>query len=232
MEKRVLQPELMDDPDLDAEVHRRALVGLARVNWWSRSANIFWPAIRRCAREAGSPIRVLDIASGGGDVSIAVAKRAEREGLDVEVDGFDISPVAVEYASAGSVRQAVSNVSFHPRDILHDEVVEKYDVVMCSLFLHHLSVDDALTLMRRMQEMATRKVLINDLRRTRVGYALAWCGCRLLTRSPIVHTDGPMSVAAAFSIPEVRDMASRAGLTDSKISTHWPQRFLLEWSRS
>ncbi len=41
---------------------------------------------------------------------------------------------------------------------------------------------------------------------------LAWIGCHLLSRSPIVRHDGPVSVAGAYTIPEVRELAERAGL--------------------
>src|SRR5439155_9017041 len=96
-----------------------------------------------------------------------------------------------------------------------------YDVVMCSLFLHHLSDEQAPVLLRAMADAAGSLVLINDLRRSRLGYTLAWLGCRLLTRSPIVHVDGPRSVAAAFSPEEALRIAERAGLHGATISRHW-----------
>ena len=83
-----------------------------------------------------------------------------------------------------------------------------------------------------MKELASQRVLINDLRRTRAGYVLAWLGCRLLTRSPIVHVDGPLSVRAAFSLDEVRQLAEECGLSGATLTTHWPQRFLLDWRPS
>ena len=82
LSKRCRQAELMDQPGLDAGEHAHALHGLARINRLSRSDAILWPAIERLARAGrGSPIRVLDVASGGGDVPIALAKRASRAGL-------------------------------------------------------------------------------------------------------------------------------------------------------
>jgi hypothetical protein len=60
-----------------------------------------------------------------------------------------------------------------------------------------------------MAQACRRVILVNDLRRTSLGYAMAWTGCRLLTRSTIVHADGPQSVRAAWSELEVRNMATR-----------------------
>jgi hypothetical protein len=102
---------------------------------------------------------------------------------------------------------------------------------MCTLFLHHLSHDEGLHLLQKMRNAARRAVLIDDLRRTRRGYALAWLGCHLLTRSPIVRVDGPMSVQAAYTVAEARQLASEASFVGAAITTHWPQRFLLQWVR-
>ena len=224
------QPELMDDPSLDSVQHRHALQGLSRANRFSRSTAMLWPAIRAVAQQVGGrPVRILDIASGGGDVVLGLATKAGRSRIDVEITGCDISPLAVEVATELAQRRGFRNVRFLAEDAIHGMLAGPYDIVMCSLFLHHLPEDDARVLLRRMQELATHRVLVNDLRRTRCGYALAWAGCRLLTRSPIVHTDGPLSVRAAFSIDEVRQLAEESGLNGATITTHWPQRFLLDW---
>jgi 2-polyprenyl-3-methyl-5-hydroxy-6-metoxy-1,4-benzoquinol methylase len=223
------QPELMDDPALDADQHRRALTGLGRVNRFSGSTAILWPAIRAMSQQnGGRPLRILDIASGGGDVALALAAKAWRSHVPVEITGCDISPFAVEHAT-NLAEPFPFELRFLAEDAIHGTLDGPYDIVMCSLFLHHLPEDDAHVLLRRMKELATHCVLVNDLRRTRFGYVLAWAGCRLLTRSPIVHTDGPLSVRAAFSVDEVRLLADESGLNGATITTHWPQRFLLDW---
>jgi hypothetical protein len=52
-----------------------------------------------------------------------------------------------------------------------------------------------------------------------------------LSRSPVVRHDGPVSVAAAFSLAEARMLAQRAGLYGASLVRRWPCRFLLSWSR-
>ena len=96
---RHLEPEIMDDPALDGERHREALRGLERINRWSSSSRIVWFPIKTLAQERTfSPLRVLDIATGAGDVPIQLWHRARRAGLPLEVDGCDQSPRAIEYA--------------------------------------------------------------------------------------------------------------------------------------
>jgi len=106
-----------------------------------------------------------------------------------------------------------------------------YDVVMCSLFLHHLERGQARTLLARMAEQARRLVLVNDLVRSPAGWLLAHVGTRLLSRSWVVHTDGPRSVAGALTTAELREVAAEAGLVGAEVAGRWPFRMLLTWRR-
>jgi SAM-dependent methyltransferase len=224
------KPELMDQPGLDAGAHAMALGGLRRINWFSRSDAIIWPALARLAANRGGPTRVLDLATGGGDVPIALARRAAGSGVDLRVEGCDISPVAVELAGRNAEDAGVA-VRFFRLNVLEEPIPDAYDAVMCSLFLHHLGDDEAVGLLKKMADAAGAAILVNDLLRSRPAYGLAWAGCRLLSRSPIVRHDGPASVEAAFSAGEAEDLARRAGLVDARLTRHWPFRFLLSWSR-
>src|SRR5205823_2926442 len=106
--QRRRQPEWMDRPGLDAGEHARALRGLKRLNRVSRSEAILWPAIARLVEAGrGEPIRVLDVACGGGDIPIAMARRAARARLDVRMEGCDLSPVAVRFAGQKAAEAGV-----------------------------------------------------------------------------------------------------------------------------
>ena len=162
---------------------------------------------------------------------VSGARKAVRRGMKVVVDACDISPFAVRYASARAAERRVENVSFFRHDALEGPLPEGYDVVMCSLFLHHLPDDVASALLAKMAAATQRLVLVNDLCRSAFGYGLAWLGCRFLTRSPIVHVDGPRSVQSAFSMNEIREVARQGGLAGATVEPRWPCRFLLQWSR-
>ena len=73
---------------------------------------------------------------------------------------------------------------------------------------------------------------MHDLIRSHVDLLLTWIGTRLLSRSPIVQIDGPLSVGGAFQLDEVAQLAAAAGLVGAEISRFWPERFLLSWSRN
>jgi 2-polyprenyl-3-methyl-5-hydroxy-6-metoxy-1,4-benzoquinol methylase len=231
LSSRHRQPEIMDQPGLDAGEHAGALRGLGRINGLSRSAPILWAKIAARAREGGdAPLRVLDVASGGGDVLIRLACCAVGAGKNVRFEGCDLSPQAVEFARA-QAEQRGAEVRFFVWDALGGPLPDGYDVVTCTLFLHHLDEASAVTLLRRMAAAARQLVLVDDLIRSRLGHALAWVGCHLLSRSRVVHFDGPASVAAAFTSDEAARLALAAGLEGARLERHWPQRYLLSWSR-
>jgi len=230
---RVRTPELMDQPQLDRHEHDHALASLGRANFVSRSTLAVWPAIQRAARSASAgPLRVLDIACGGGHVAISLAKRMARAGIAADILGCDVSPVALDYARTLAARARVKDVRFIQLDVLRDEWPADVDLVHCSLFLHHLTDDDAIATLRRMKDVARQMVVVSDLQRTDLGYLFAWIGCRMLSRSRVFHVDGTRSVEAAFTASEARTLAEQAGLRDADIRECWPQRFLLTWARN
>jgi 2-polyprenyl-3-methyl-5-hydroxy-6-metoxy-1,4-benzoquinol methylase len=222
----------MDRPDLPAPLHEEALDGLARLNRFSGSDRILWRPIRRLAAQCPDrPLRILDVACGAGDVLVGLACRAGHAGISLDLHGIDFSPTAITHARR---RGAAVGVSLHLReaDALAGPLPDGFDVVTCSLFVHHLTDEQALDLLRRMAAATRRLILVNDLRRSVSGWLLAVTACQLLTRSPVVHADGPLSVARAFTTAEVYSVAERAGLCGVTVERRWPFRFLLTWDRA
>jgi len=223
--------ELMDDPDLDEGVHRQALRGLQRINRISAIPSLLYRSIvRQCEWPASRPLRVLDVGCGGGDVSVGLWRRAQRAGRPIHIGGCDISPKAIRMSQERAA-EAGAEASYFQIDVLNDPIPRDWDVVYCSLFLHHFDEAAGETLLANMGQAAGQLMLVNDLIRGRFAYTLCWLGVRLLTRSPIVHVDGPLSVRAGFRTDEVLAMAERAGLEGARITRHWPERLLLSWRR-
>ncbi|MEM9355729.1 MAG: methyltransferase domain-containing protein [Pseudomonadota bacterium] len=234
LQHRQLQPEWMDQPDLDERLHCDALRGLARLNWISYSARTLWQPIFEFAQQRrpspSRPIRVLDIACGGGDVTVALWHLAAAANLPLSIVACDISQTAIDHAQQLSSERS-ADICFEKRDVLEDPPQNAFDIVASSLFLHHLTEVQAVALLRSMANATSHLLLINDLLRTRRGYAAAWFACRLLTRSPVVRVDGPRSVAGAYTIPEINGLCGQVPLPNARISRRWPERFLLEWKR-
>ena len=157
---RVREREVMDRPDLDQRLHQQALTGLARLNWLSGSVGLVWPPIAELGSQLGRPLSVLDLATGGGDIPLGLWRRARRTGLELEVCGADVSPRAVEIARTRAQRAGAA-VRFVELNALDDELPRNFDVVVCSLFLHHLDGAEAVTLLAKMAAATRHLVLVN-----------------------------------------------------------------------
>src|SRR2546423_3850622 len=110
----------MDQPDLDVARHVAALRGLARINWVSGSDRILWPPLAALAQTLGGrPLRVLDVATGAGDVPIRLARRARRAGVTLDLAACDRSPTALDHARRAADAQGVP-IRFFEIDALAD----------------------------------------------------------------------------------------------------------------
>ncbi len=231
-QSRVRQPEIMDDPALDAGRHEAALRGLSRLNYLSGSARTIWRPLAALARRLGRrQLRVLDVATGAGDVPVRLWRRARRAGLHLEIQGVDVNPRAVEFAASRAAAEGAT-MHFSVLDVLAEPLPEGFDVVTCSLFLHHLADDRGVWLLQAMATAAKHLVLVNDLRRSAAGLALARFAAWTLSGSDVVRIDGPRSVRAAFTMGEAAALALAAGLKGAVVERRWPFRFLLSWQRA
>ena len=229
--------ELMDDPALPEPDHLKALSALARINAFSRTAARIAGTIAAVwgpRSAAAEPFTVVDVACGGGDVTVDLARRLTRisggRGVGpVRVVGIDISPRAIDRAHKVAAARGV-DVEF----LLHD-VTEAgcpdCDLAVSSLFLHHLDDAAAVCLLRALATAARRGIVVSDLVRSRIGLALAVVGTTVLSTSRVARVDGPLSVRAARTPGEYRRLLDAAGLATATISRCWPERVLITWSR-
>ena len=233
LNNRDRQPEVMDQPGLDPREHAKALMGLRRINAISRcSAGLFRPIEALAITQPAKPLRVLELACGGGDTAIDLALMAKRKGLSLDIHACDLNPEAVAIAQTNAVRRQAALTVFTADALAKPTDHNSFDVVYCTLFAHHLDELDVVRLLEVMALRSRKLVLVDDLIRSRLGFALAWIGTRLLSRSWVVHTDGPLSVRAALQPDEMKSIAMQAGLNDAQIKRSWPERYLLSWAHS
>ena len=225
--------ELMDAPDLDERAHRDALAGLERINRASSAPAAMLPPILGIARERRlKQMTLLDVACGGGDVPVRLAQLAERSGVKIMLTLCDRSRTALALA-----QEAARAADVQARCILAEapfglpEGDQPFDIVASSLFLHHLRGPDVVATLGAMKVRAGQLLVVSDLRRSMIGFEIAWWATRVLSRSPIVHFDGPASVQAAWTLRELQQLAEQAGLQDAELRNIWPWRMLLTWRR-
>ena len=233
LNNRDRQPEVMDQPGLDPKEHAKALMGLRRINAISRcSAGLFRAIEALAITQPEQPLRVLELACGGGDTAIDLALMAQQKGLAIEIHACDLNPEAVEISRSNAERRKAEITVFTADALTKPIDHSTFDVVYCTLFAHHLDEVDVVRLLEVMALRSRKLVLVDDLIRSRIGFALAWMGTRLLSRSWVVHTDGPLSVRGAFQPDEMMSIAKQAGMKNAQIKCSWPERYLLNWAHS
>lgn len=212
----------MDDPAVAPREHLAALDGLRWINRLSLTVGQLWRPIRGLVAQHPRSLSLIDVACGGGDVPIALARRLVKRQVRTRLILMDRSPAALSRAGENAAGLACECLC---ADALDGELPPA-DVVICTLFLHHLDAPDAVRLLRRM-DAATRQLLcVSDLRRCRMGWSVANVACRM-SRSPLVRHDGPVSVRAAWTVRELQAHCASAGMSNAAIRRCWPWRMLL-----
>ncbi len=226
---RSLEPELMDHPGINWDKHRRALEGLERINSFSSASGPIWQTILENA-DRKNKFKILDIATGAGDLPLMLAGKAEQQGFHFEIDGCDKSTQAIQYTRQKAEANGIK-INFFELDVKKERIPSGYDILISALFLHHLNEDETIEFIRNLKSANPKMIILNDLSRSRLGFFLAYIGTRLLSRSEVIHYDGPQSVKAAYTVSEISELARRAGLNHYRIKNLWPARFLLTWKK-
>jgi ubiquinone/menaquinone biosynthesis C-methylase UbiE len=155
-----------------------------------------------------SQMRILDLATGSGDIPRFIIDYARTADASVTIEAVDQQASTVEIARALSADYP--EIEFLQGDILTLSR-EPYDMVLCSLALHHFSETNAVAVLKRCRELSKQYVLVADLRRG----ALATVGVFLLTsllfREKMTRIDARLSAERAFSFREFKRLAERAG---------------------
>jgi 2-polyprenyl-3-methyl-5-hydroxy-6-metoxy-1,4-benzoquinol methylase len=202
------EPELMDRPQPVSAELERDLKNLRQLNRWFGSHRLVLHFARRWIKP-GDHIRIVDLATGSGDIPRLIVDLARKIGAKVEIDALDRQSATLEIARRLS--RDYPEISCLEANLLEWQTSDRYDIVLCSLVLHHFSDEDAVRVLRRCRELSQRFVLVSDLRR---GW-LATVGVCLLTalifREPMTRYDARLSAARAFSFAELADLAQKAG---------------------
>ncbi|MCM2373400.1 methyltransferase domain-containing protein [Aporhodopirellula aestuarii] len=220
--------EKMDAPDLSTDRHRAALAGLRRLNRISGVSLAMFRQLARLAAASASdkrPLRVLDVASGSGDLPIDWLKMARLRGIPLAVTALDRSELAMQTASEAASAAGVE-LGTVCRDCLRDGLPNGFDVVTCSLFMHHLDPPDVSKLIQEMWRVSDRAIVICDLERSRMNLGLVAASARLVTRSDVVHFDASASVRAAYTRGEFATLLHQALGFSVPVKTSFPCRFL------
>jgi SAM-dependent methyltransferase len=208
--------ELLDSGRLSLPEVAGNLADLARLNRFPGGTDASAGAIERLIG-AGNAARILDVGTGAGDMPIAFARRG-WEVVATDVNQHVLRVARARVAGVPSVEVIEADVLALP---LEDASV---DVAHCSLLLHHLAPGDAVAALRELRRVASRGVVVNDLRRGLLPLAATWVSVRAFARSPVTRADGLASARRAYTVPELDGLLADAGLGVLWRSAAWLPR--------
>ncbi|HEV8615291.1 MAG TPA: methyltransferase domain-containing protein [Methylomirabilota bacterium] len=211
--------ELLDGPVAPADL-AASLDDLDRLNAWFGGYALTLARVRHAA--AALPrdraLVVVDVGGGRGDFARRLVRLARRDGWRVAVVVVDRDPATVAFAGAACA--AYPEISVVRADVTALPLREAAaDVATASLTLHHLEPDDAVSALAEMA-FAARRVIVNDLLRTRASLALVWLVTRVLAMHPMSRHDGPLSVRRAYTADELGALAEKARIAPLRIRRH------------
>lgn len=211
--------ERLDGPVAPADL-AGSLRDVERLSGWFGGYALSLRAVRRLAARlpAGRPLRIADVGGGAGGFAVRLARWGRREGRPLRV-------IVVDHAAA-TLALARAAARGHPEILLVQASATALpfregalDVATSALTLHHLEPDGAVRALEEMRA-AARALVLNDLLRTRLSWALVWLATRLVARHPFSRHDGPLSVRRAYTPGELRGMAEKAALPGLRIRRH------------
>ena len=190
------------------------------------------PVARRGGGAPGAPLpaairrrlRWLEVGAGTGQVTAALRRELAREGFELDAFLLDRRPSHLLGAAAPPPLPAIAG------DVLRPPFADaSFDLVSCSLFLHHFSGEAAVAVLAAMARLSRGAVVINDLERCWPAYVFV----RLLgpfVRSRLTRYDAPVSVRQAYRLQELRQLARAAGYERFIVDRVRPYRLgLVAW---
>jgi len=201
--------ELLDDPGADPATVRLSLGHIARSNRWFGG----WWAVRRGlerilgeSASGRSPLTLLDVGCGAGDLARCATHWAGRRGVALVPIGVERHRTAAAISRDAGVPTVLACAGSLP---LRNAGV---DIVVASQLMHHLAEDAIIEFFRAADRLARRGVIIADLRRSRLAEAGFWAGSRAFGFDAATRADGITSVRRGFSAAELTGLLRRAGV--------------------
>jgi len=226
---RMAGAELMDEPAQDPGELARSLEDLRAVNRWLGGTRVALHHLRDLVRRhPRGEYRILDIATGSGDIPLEVARWARGEDVQVRIVATDNHPATMQVARQHTA--AEPSIAVETADALRLPYADdSFDVALLSTALHHFDAErDCMRVLREMHRVSRVGFVVNDLARSRT----ALLGARLLAVTawrthPVTRHDGPLSVRRSFTPAELRALAARAGFPNARVHAHFPFRLAL-----
>jgi ubiquinone/menaquinone biosynthesis C-methylase UbiE len=225
--RRSYELEHIDTGNYTAAEYEDCIGELQLVNRWMGDAHTLKSTLLKDVAAAGlKEFSVLDVGAGSGEllrVAATWARETDRRLRAVGLELNERSASAIleesnEFPEITSVRGDALALPFVDAD---------FDYVICSLFTHHFVEEQVVQILREMNRVARRRIIVIDLHRHPIAYLLYTTLGKLMLKNRLLRHDGALSILRSFKADELFELAKRAGLSNVLVSRHFPYRLVL-----
>lgn len=223
---RTDNPEIMDDFAMEGEVLKDALDKIAKINQLLGGNQLTLQGVQELVSNSSKvePITIVDIGCGNGDMLRALAEYGEKNDFNFRLIGIDANKFTVNYARELSIHYP--NISYRCEDVFEDYFAKlKYDIVLCTLTLHHFKEDEIINLMSLFKKNSSIGFVINDLQRSAVAYRLFQALCFVFRLNEMSRKDGLTSILRGFKKEELLQFSKKLKLQNYNIQWKWAFRY-------
>ena len=225
------EQEWMDDFSLGGEELTQTLDQLAVINRWLGGFGVIRSGMKillnRWKPEGAShTLEIIDLGCGGGDNLIKLANWLRRKNIPCKLTGVDANVHVLAYAKEAA--KDYPEIRFLHKDCMHESFHRlQCDILLCSLFLHHLDADVLKQYLPKWREQARLGVLVNDLHRSKWAWILFRGITFVFCASAMVRHDGSLSIRRSFLKKELLDLVNFCGAKKFRINWRWAFRWRL-----
>ena len=225
---RTDEPEAMDDFAMKGKILWDALDKIAKINQLLGGNQLTLRGVQDLIKNSSKSeeIRIVDVGCGNGDMLRTLADFGLKNNLKFRLIGIDANNFTIDHAQ--KLSEKYSNISYRYQDIFDKPFEElKYDIVLCTLTLHHFKENEIIHLLNVFNANSTIGIVINDLQRSVIAYRLFQALCLVFCLNKISREDGLISILRGFKKEELISFSLRLNFNNYKI--HWKWAFRYQW---
>jgi 2-polyprenyl-3-methyl-5-hydroxy-6-metoxy-1,4-benzoquinol methylase len=225
--ERSTEKELMDDLSLDELQMKSILKDITLANKLLGGNNLTIKALNQLFKEhPREKYTIIDIGCGDGSMLREVADYCEEKHIKTQLIGLDLNEKSINIAKESS--SGYSNIQYITQDVLSLEPEEfRCDILLCTLTLHHFSQVQIQTFIKKFALLTTIGIIINDLDRNQIGYALFKVFSRIFMKTSIAKHDGLVSIKSGFTKDDFHNFSK--SIPAMLYSVRWRWAFRYEW---
>jgi 2-polyprenyl-3-methyl-5-hydroxy-6-metoxy-1,4-benzoquinol methylase len=226
--QRTNESEIMDDFQLEGDQLKDALEKIAKINQFLGGNKLTLRGVQDLTEKIpkSNQIVIVDVGCGNGDMLRSLANFGLKNNLKFQLIGIDANNFTVTHAQ--KLSKNYSNISYRCEDIFDKAFNElQYDIVLCTLTLHHFKDDEIMQLLRIFYANSTFGIVINDLHRSPIAYRLFQVLCFVCRLNEMSRKDGLTSILRGFKKEELMRFSEKSSFKNYKI--HWKWAFRYQW---